>query len=151
MILRAATADEAEVLAWTHALAFDDPWPALDLKALIDSRGAFALAAETPEGDVAGFILCRSIAGEAEILTLAVDPAHRRLGVGAALTEAALGLAAATAGSMFLEVAADNQGAIALYETAGFEPVGRRVRYYARRSGEGADAIVMRRTLNSQG
>ena len=149
MILRPATPDEAPALADVHATAFDDPWTAPDIRALMEGRGAFALVVETESGGLAGFILCRAIAGEAEILTLAVDPAHRRRGHALALVQASLSLATPTANSMFLEVAADNAGAIALYETAGFETVGRRARYYARRTGEGADALVMRRALNS--
>jgi ribosomal-protein-alanine N-acetyltransferase len=149
MNVRPASADEAEGLAEVHTTAFDAPWSAADLSPLMQGRGAFTLVAEREDGAVAGFILCRQIAGEAEVLTLAVRPAHRRQGVAQALMEVAIALAAASAQSMFLEVADDNAGAIALYEQAGFEPVGRRVRYYARPSGEGADAIVMRRTLNS--
>jgi ribosomal-protein-alanine N-acetyltransferase len=63
---------------------------------------------------------------------------------------AALDLAAA-AGSQtaFLEVAADNAGAIALYDASGFEAAGRRAGYYARQEGPAADALVLRRTLNS--
>ncbi len=149
MNVRPAALGETAVLAEIHAAAFDAPWTADDLRPLMQSRGAFTLAAETDAGVLAGFILCRQIAGEAEVLTLAVRPAHRRLGTARALMEVAIAMAAASAASMFLEVADDNAGAIALYETAGFEPVGRRVRYYARPSGGGADAIVMRRTLNS--
>jgi ribosomal-protein-alanine N-acetyltransferase len=149
MNIRPAAIDEVLTLAEVHAAAFDAPWSAADLAPLMQGRGAFTLVAETDAGELAGFVLCRQIAGEAEVLTLAVRPAHRRQGVAQALMEVAIALAAASAQSMFLEVADDNAGAIALYEQAGFEPVGRRVRYYARPSGEGADAIVMRRTLNS--
>ena len=98
-----------------------------------------------------GFILCRSIAGEAEILTLAVDPARRRRGAGRALVEAAAGMAATLgAEEMFLEVAVDNPAALALYEAAGFARVGRRPGYYARTDGADVDAVVMRRELNSR-
>jgi ribosomal-protein-alanine N-acetyltransferase len=45
---------------------------------------------------------------------------------------------------MFLEVRASNAAAIALYSGAGFQAVGRRVRYYARPV---EDAIVMRMAL----
>jgi ribosomal-protein-alanine N-acetyltransferase len=45
---------------------------------------------------------------------------------------------------MFLEVAAGNVAALALYRAAGFAEVGRRVRYYA----DGSDALVMRRDLS---
>ena len=141
MRLRAARAEDATTLARLHAAAFDRPWSAGEIATLMTTPGVFALAV-----DFQGFILCRSIAGEAEILTLAVIPAARRLGVGRALVEAAAGLAATqAAGSLFLEVAHDNVAALALYAAAGFERVGLRKGYYA----SGADAVVMRRALNT--
>lgn len=128
------------MLAGLHAAAFDHPWPEAEIAALMASPGAFALTVE----DV-GFILCRAIAGEAEILTLAVPPAERRRGVGRLLVETAAGMAAQMeAESLFLEVADDNVAALALYRAAGFEQVGLRRGYYA----SGADAVVMRRALN---
>ena len=85
-----------------------------------------------------GFILVRAAGGEAEILTLAVEPSARRRGLGRALLDQAL---AATAGSpLFLEVAADNAVARALYGAAGFTECGRRTGYY----GAGRDALVLR-------
>ena len=151
MTLRAATVDDADALAEAHAAAFESPWSGEDIGQMLAVRGGFGIAVETDAGAVAGFILCRVIAGEAEVLTLAVQPKYRRRGVARALLAAAEGAAALTATSMFLEVAADNAGAIALYEAAGYAPVGRRAAYYARPSGEGAaDAIVMRRPLNSR-
>lgn len=140
-VLRAARRDEAPALAALHAAAFDHPWPAAELDALLASPGAFALTVEDE-----GFILCRAIAGEAEILTLAVVPAARRRGAGRALVEAAAGLAEGLeADALFLEVAHDNVAALALYAGAGFSRVGLRKGYYA----SGADAVVMRRTLNT--
>jgi len=141
--------EDAERLAEAHAAAFEAPWPAGDLRALLESEGVFALTAATAEGPLAGFILCRALAGEAEILTLAVAPGHRRQGLGVGLVETAARLSAQTANALFLEVAADNPGAVALYRKAGFSPVGRRPGYYARPGGGTADAIVMRRDLNT--
>ena len=149
MKLRRVTEADGPALAELHAAAFDAPWPADDILRFATDRGGFALAIEENGGALAGFILCRLIAGEAEVLTLAVRPAERRRGIGRALVEAAVALAAPGADSMFLEVAADNPGALALYEGAGFEPVGRRAGYYGRPSEGSVDAIVMRRTLNS--
>lgn len=141
MSLRAAPAGDAAILAGLHAAAFDKPWSAGEIAALMTTPGVFALTV-----DLQGFILCRSIAGEAEILTLAVVPAARRLGVGRALVEAAAGLAATQAAAcLFLEVAHDNVPALALYAAAGFERVGLRKGYYL----SGADAVVMRRALNT--
>jgi ribosomal-protein-alanine N-acetyltransferase len=149
MMLRAAVADESEALSRLHARAFEASWSAADIAAMIGGRGAFGLIAEDAAAGPLAFILCRMIAGEAEVLTLAVEPAQRRQGVALALLEAALGLAAVSAEAMFLEVAADNEGALALYRKAGFVAVGKRRGYYARAAGSSADAIVMRRPLNS--
>lgn len=141
MNMRTAGPEDVPALAALHALAFDHPWGASELAELLASPGAFAVLAEGK-----GFILCRAVAGEAEILTLAVDPTVRRCGTGRALVEAAAGLATLVpAEALFLEVAADNAAALALYRAAGFEQVGLRRRYYA----SGADALVMRRALNS--
>lgn len=146
MILRPAAADEAQALAGVHARAFDHPWPAQDIAELIGSGGGFALAAEA--GEILAFILCRAIAGEAEVLTLAVDPPARRQGIARALVEAAAGVArAAGADVMFLEVADDNLPAIALYEGAGFVRAGLRRGYYSRGSAAAVDALVMRLEL----
>jgi len=147
--LRAATAADVAALADVHATSFDAAWAAADLAPFLTDPSCFALAADTGSGEIAGFILCRAVAGEAEVLTLAVRPEHRRAGVGAALVAAALGLAATRAEAMFLEVGADNPAARGLYERAGFTTVGARPGYYARSGAATADAIVMRRALNT--
>jgi len=90
-----------------------------------------------------GVLLARQAGGEAEILSVAVLPQARRQGVGRALMEHAL-QALTEADATFLEVAADNAGALALYRRCGFEPVGRRNGYYTRPDGP-VDALVLRR------
>ena len=127
-----------EALAALHAEAFDTPWDAASLTALLDSPGVFAV--EQPDG----FILIRVVADEAEILTLAVRPAARRSGLGGRLVEAAVVRAAALgAERMFLEVAEDNVAARALYARAGFREAGRRRSYYARSDGSREDALIL--------
>jgi [ribosomal protein S18]-alanine N-acetyltransferase len=85
-------------------------------------------------------------ADQAEILTLAVVPAARRRGVGAALLQAVMQAAAARgAAALFLEVSTANDAARALYARAGFCEVGRRCRYYA----DGTDARVLTRALTA--
>jgi ribosomal-protein-alanine N-acetyltransferase len=49
---------------------------------------------------------------------------------------------------LFLEVAADNTAAIALYAATGFDRVGLRKGYYPHPDGA-KDAVVMRRALNT--
>ncbi len=86
-----------------------------------------------------GLVLARAVAREGEILTLGVAPQLRRAGVGRAL----LGRAMAAVPDMpwFLEVAAANAAARALYASAGFAPCGLRRDYYS----GGGDAVVLRR------
>jgi ribosomal-protein-alanine N-acetyltransferase len=150
MNLRPVGAEASFDLADLHDKAFDRPWTALEFEALLKSPGVFAVLGEAGDpAEAKGFILCRSIAGEAEILTIAVDPAARRRGWGAALVEVAAGIAAETgAEALFLEVAVDNVAAVALYQASRFAKVGVRKGYYPHSDGA-KDAVVMRRALNT--
>ena len=149
MNLRPAVEADLAELARLHGLAFDPGWDAEQIADIGSGPGAYGLIVEDP--DPVGMILCRAVAGESEILTLAVDPAARRRGAGRALVEAAaLTAEALGAESMFLEVAVDNAGAIGLYESAGFRVVGTRPAYYERVGAARVDATVMRRELNSR-
>ncbi|MGR4862587.1 ribosomal protein S18-alanine N-acetyltransferase [Caulobacter sp. LARHSG274] len=147
MILHPVGLEACFTLADLHDRAFARPWTAEAFETLLKSPGVFAVLGEGDQPQ--GFILCRAIAGEAEILTVAVAPAARRRGWGAALVEMAAGLAReAGAEALFLEVADDNQAAVKLYEATGFDRVGLRKGYYPHPDGA-RDAVVMRRTLNT--
>jgi ribosomal-protein-alanine N-acetyltransferase len=146
--VRPAAGADAAWLAAIHAQAFDDPWPAADIAVLMGGPGVYALAAHIDDAAMA-FILCRTVADEAEILTLATVPAGRRRGAASRLIDAAATAASSRAATtMFLEVAEDNLAALALYRGEGFTEVGRRRDYYRRPSGAVA-AVVMRRDLNN--
>jgi [ribosomal protein S18]-alanine N-acetyltransferase len=132
-------------LAALHAHCFQTPppWSETDFAGFLADSLAFLLV----EGD-AGFLLGRSVAGEAELLTLAVVPMARRRGLGRKLVVRFLYQARLRgAERAFLEVSAQNPAAIALYESAGFTKTGKRQGYY--RSSEGAriDALVLARDL----
>jgi ribosomal-protein-alanine N-acetyltransferase len=87
------------------------------------------------------------VAGEAELLTLAVAPPARRRGRGRALLAAfEQGARERGACEAFLEVAADNAPAVALYAGAGYSELGRRPGYYSRAAGA-VDALLMGRAL----
>jgi ribosomal-protein-alanine N-acetyltransferase len=85
-----------------------------------------------------------TVAGEAELLRIAVDPGHRGLGLGRAL----LGACESELGRMgisilLLEVRVSNREARALYEASGWKQDGLRKAYY----NNGEDAALYRKTL----
>jgi [ribosomal protein S18]-alanine N-acetyltransferase len=122
---------------------FDDPWSEGAFRALLSSPGVTALTASR-DGVPEGFILYRSVADEAEVLTFGIAPDRRRAGAGRTLLAAMEGRAeAAGAQRLFLEVSERNIAAIALYEAAGWTVCGGRKGYYA----DGADARLLEKRL----
>ncbi|TMK48778.1 MAG: GNAT family N-acetyltransferase, partial [Alphaproteobacteria bacterium] len=98
---------------------------------------------------IIGFAVSRMAADEAEILSIAIDAAHRGRGLSRELLLTHLGhLAGRGARTIFLEVEEQNEPARRLYEWAGFGVVGRRERYYRQASGEQLNALLMRRDLS---
>jgi ribosomal-protein-alanine N-acetyltransferase len=81
-------------------------------------------------------------AGEAEVLTIAVDPARAGRGLGARLlTELMREAARKRCDDVVLEVRVDNERAQKLYQRFGFAGIGVRKGYY---QPAGVDALVMR-------
>ncbi len=128
-----------------HRLCFRTPRPWSEAEfTLFDSD---PLAFTLVEGD-AGFLTGRAVAGEAELLTLAVSPQARRRGLGRRLVERFVYQARLRGATRaFLEVSAENAAAIALYDSAGFAQAGRRRGYYRDADGRRIDALVLARDL----
>jgi ribosomal-protein-alanine N-acetyltransferase len=141
MTLRRAGVLEAPVFAALHASSFAASWTADAFAALLAQPGVIGWLWGDPP---TGLLLARAAADEAEILTIAVEPAARRRSGGALLVEEMLRiLSAGQTRRVFLEVAADNTAALALYRAKGFVPCGRRAGYYA----GGVDAVIMERKI----
>jgi ribosomal-protein-alanine N-acetyltransferase len=147
----------ATVLAGIHAVAFAGegrPWSGPEILALLGEPVVAVRLAHRegtqPGGGLApaGFALYRAVAGEAELLTISVMPEARRSGIGADLLGACEdGARAAGAARLFLEVAAGNGAARALYHRTGYRECGRRKGYYQRPDGSRDDALVMEKAL----
>ena len=143
-MLRPVTVADRDVIATLFGQVFDDrDWRSAELDALLAMPGLFGFLIRG-DGGPAGCILLRQAADECELLWLAVQPDHRRQGLARRL----LGAGAAEARSrratrVVLEVARDNQPARAVYDSAGFRPLGERRDYYRRRDGSACDAVVM--------
>jgi ribosomal-protein-alanine N-acetyltransferase len=137
---RMRPADVDEVLAIERA-SFSMPW----------SRGAFLYEIEQNrvarcyvmrEGErIVGYICVWEVADEMHITNIAVHPASRRRGIGRGLLGSVLEDARRRATRLVvLEVRPSNIEARALYESFGFQVVGRRRGYYY---DTGEDALVM--------
>ncbi|MCZ7626886.1 MAG: ribosomal-protein-alanine N-acetyltransferase [Candidatus Methylomirabilota bacterium] len=130
-----------------ESLSFAEPWTdEMFVHELDSERFAASLVARADQGTgerIVGFLCAWIFSGELHINNLAVHPRYRGRGVASQLMDAILTCAYAkhvTVG--YLEVRASNEAAAALYQSYGFQPIGRRRNYYEHPR---EDAIVMRR------
>lgn len=144
------TADDADRCAELESQLFpgDDPWPATAFLRELEAEHNHYVAARV-DGTLIGYggisRLGRKPPYEYEIHTIGVDPDVQGQGIGRAILDRLLDVAAG--GMVFLEVRTDNQAAISLYESAGFVTIGKRKRYYRV---SGADAYTMRRSAQEK-
>lgn len=141
----ALTPADAQRCAHLEAQLFegDDPWPAVAFNRELASAHNHYVGART-DAMLVGYAgisrLGRRPPFEHEVHTIGVDPAYQGRGIGRRLLDELLDFA--DGGVVYLEVRTDNEVAIALYRSVGFEQVGLRKRYYRV---SGADAYTMRR------
>ncbi len=123
--------------------AFGEAWTEAQCAGILGMPGSHLLVARRG-GAPAGFAMTRTMAGETELLLLAVARGCRRTGIGRALLDRAIMEARSEgADAMHLEVR-DGNGAIYLYRAAGFDQVGRRRHYYRGATGQVFDAMTFR-------
>lgn len=148
-VLRTLRSDKAEPCAALHAASFAHSWSPDEFETLLSSKSVIGRAALDPDNEeLRGFALSRIAADEAEILTIAVQAAFRKRGIGRALLIDMLShVSAAHVRALFLEVERDNLPAIALYARSGFREVGQRRGYYQKPDGSAATALVLRKDL----
>ncbi|MCB1488192.1 MAG: ribosomal protein S18-alanine N-acetyltransferase [Bauldia sp.] len=152
VVVEAIGPDEADALADIHADAFARSWSPAEFESLARDDRVFTLGLRRHSmfwpPRLIGFILIRCAADEAEVLSIAIRSANRGRGHGRRLMDEALRhLYRERIDACFLEVARDNQAAVSLYESLGFETVGERKGYYHREDGPAGAALVMRLKL----
>jgi ribosomal-protein-alanine N-acetyltransferase len=143
-LLQPSDVNDCEQLE-AQLFAGEDPWSAQAFAAELQ-QGHYYLAARD-DGRLVGYaglaLLGRAPYLEAEVHTIGVDPQRQHRGIGRRLLRGLLTHADARgAAVVYLEVRTDNQPAIALYRSEGFQVMGIRRRYY---QPSGADAYTMRR------
>jgi ribosomal-protein-alanine N-acetyltransferase len=126
-------------------VSFPTPWSRGMFEEDFDRGFSDTLVAEGPGGEVLGYAVCWTIAGESHLLNIAVHPAHRGRGIGRAILSECIRRAARSgAGRIFLEVRAGNEAAQRLYASMGFVFRGIRKGYY---TDTGEDAVVLDRMI----
>jgi [ribosomal protein S18]-alanine N-acetyltransferase len=142
-----AGSQDANQLAELHGIAFGRGWSGEEFERLLIERNVVADRAMSGTR-LAGFVISRIAADQAEILSIAVAPPHRRHGLAGKLLDVHLRrLGTYGVSSVFLEVDERNGPARRLYAGFTFGEVGRRERYYPE-AGKGAGAaLVLRRDL----
>lgn len=128
-------------LAELHAACFrDDAWDSAALATVLAMSGTEGHIA-CDGAEIYGMLITQSLGEYAEILTLGVAPPLRRQGVAhALLTDFVARARRAGATRIMLEVAADNEAALALYRAFGFVHHGTRQNYYRRGTAASMDA-----------
>ena len=145
--LTEASPRDAAAIAALHGASFHLGWSEAEVERLLVERNVMTHRALLGAA-VAGFIMSRRAADEAEILSVAVAKARRGRGVARDLLQLHLRrLAGDGVRAVFLEVDETNVPAIRLYRRAGFRDVGKRPNYYATPGAKPAAALVLRRDL----
>ena len=139
-------ADDLDSVMTVMTAAFPDrygeAWTRSQCAGILSMSGVKLVLAEDEEGRVVGFSLYRTVADDAELLLLAVDPRSQGQGIGRQLLFHFISDSKNSgARRIHLEVRDDNS-AIRVYTAAGFEQVNRRRNYYRGRDGATFDALT---------
>lgn len=147
VVRTAERADLGAIIA-IERVSFGDPWTRGMFGTHLVSDGGNNFLVAEEDGRVVGYAITIAVAGESELLNIAVDPERRGQRIGALLLDTAMErcrLSGVT--EMWLEVRESNAGARMLYDSRGFAEMGVRKRYY---HAPREDAIVLRSDLSSR-
>lgn len=142
--IRKATLSDVGMIKIISDGSFSHPWSEKQFTDGFSSGFQHFFVCEAG-GKIIGFIALSSVAGDCEILNVAVLPDHRKSGIGQALVKAAEEFFVSRNGeNIFLEVRKSNINAISLYEKCGFEKISERKNYY---SSPKEDALIYAKRL----
>jgi ribosomal-protein-alanine N-acetyltransferase len=148
LLIERAAAQDLDRIARIEQESFSVPWTRrmfeVELAQNPFGRLYVARPAERSQ-DLVGYVCFWVVFEELRLMTLAVEPVHRRQGIGRAMLRQALALGRAQGATRaLLEVRTSNTAAVRMYEASGFRRTAVRARYYANPV---EDAVFMEREL----
>ena len=147
---RYLTLSDLKQAAEIYQISFDEPWGEASLRSLLNTTGCFGIGyfEKTKTNHLmAGFILCRTLFDEAEIITFAVHPNYRGQAIGKKiLSDTHKTVKSRNCTTIFLEVSEKNKTALNLYSKCGYKHISTRKNYYKTANGP-VNAYVMQHNL----
>lgn len=150
-LVKKISVDDSNVISEIHKTCFTENWSENTFRDMLTNIHYFGFSVSDFEENKCGFILCKYIFEEIEIITFCVLPEYRKCGLGRLLINEIIGhmdiICPANQqthanAKIFLEVSKDNTRAINLYKSAGFKTISERKKYYKTQNGL-TDAYVM--------
>ena len=147
ILLAKAKKEDLEEVHEIEIASFPDPWSVDSLWAFASDETVRTLVCARDEktGELVGYYALQYVLDEAEIAIIAVKRKYRRQGLGRYLLDRIVEWAKEKGiTKIHLEVRSENEAAVHLYRTYGFEEVGRRKNYY---EAPRDDAILFRLSI----
>ena len=139
--IREMTAEDISPVMEIERSSFLTPWTEGMFRSQLRFRDRAINLVLVADGAVAGYAAAWVACDELHLLSIAVDPARRRSGLGSAMLREVMERGSVRgAACVVLEVREGNAAARAFYRMHGFVDVGTRRRYY---SDTDEDAIIM--------
>ncbi len=145
--------EDVDAVASIERNTYDFPWsPGIFADCL---RVGYDCRLLECDGNIVGYGIMSTAAGECHILNVCLSAASQRQGLGRVLVYHMIDIAAAArAQRVYLEVRPSNVAAVRLYESIGFTQIGLRKGYYRARPPAGdmfgrEDALVMALALDA--
>lgn len=126
--LDALVRSDLDVVLEIERVSFSSPWSLGTFALELAKPETIAIAARSPSG-LAGYLICTRYADAWHLMNVAVEPGHRRRGIGSMLVCELIRRLGERA-RITLEVRESNRGALEMYERLGFRAAGRRPAYY---------------------
>lgn len=121
--------EDAPAIAALEAQCFADPWSEDSVLSAL-SAGTMFFGCKK-DGELVGYCGVRCVAGQGDLMNVAVAEQHRRQGIARRLMSCCVAFALKQSLSFLtLEVRSGNREAIRLYESFGFEKEGTRKNFY---------------------